>query len=419
MLKKIIICCIVLFAQICFCQNNSFTSEKERKEFKEKVNQLVKEVSSLKFNQGNAKKFNEFFWSIELIQIKNRDIYNTLKLAAKYFNNVDSETQRGYLEVLYGLFPTEFTDEVFQILNKTENPKLFAMCVHYLIRANYNAFDSKFYSDLTERKFKEYKKNPILLCLTEDISKPGKDRPELADLLQQPFGKNNIVIFSLQRKDRKNTGMVIIKDANGKFVKDENGGLFAVPQMAMAVSNLPCYLTNGNTPQGIFSFKSIDAPTNKFIGTTPLLTTVLPFELSYDAWLPDSVKGKKVEWSLDLYKNLLPKSWQNYFPIYYAFYAGKAGRSEIVSHGTAIDPSYYSKEKYTPFTPSLGCLSTKEIWDKDGRLVESDQLKLLKAIGSTNKTKGFLVVVELDDKNEPVSLSEVENIIKELDNRGK
>ncbi|MDP4117324.1 MAG: hypothetical protein Q8903_14410, partial [Bacteroidota bacterium] len=69
--------------------------------------------------------------------------------------------------------------------------------------------------------------------------------------------------------------------------------------------------------------------------------------------------------------------------------------------------------------PSLGCLSTKEIWDKEGRLVESDQLKLLKAIGSTNKTKGFLVVVELDDKNEPVSLSEVENIIKELDNRGK
>ena len=56
-----------------------------------------------------------------------------------------------------------------------------------------------------------------------------------------------------------------------------------------------------------------------------------------------------------------------------------------------------------PLTPTRGCLSSKEIWDsKTGKLVESDQLKLVNAIKRVDRWKGFLVVIELDNKEIPV-----------------
>jgi hypothetical protein len=110
-------------------------------------------------------------------------------------------------------------------------------------------------------------------------------------------------------------------------------------------------------------------------------------------------------WDIADYKKLLPGNLQNYFPLYHAYYAGKAGRTEIIAHGTTVNPEYYKGTPYYPHTPSQGCLSTKETWN--GKLIESDQLQLVYALLKAGGANGYCVVVELDDKNEPVTISDV------------
>ncbi len=53
-------------------------------------------------------------------------------------------------------------------------------------------------------------------------------------------------------------GLVIIRQKDGIFVADSSGNIFNVPQLARSITNLPVYLTNGNTPQGIFAMHGFD-----------------------------------------------------------------------------------------------------------------------------------------------------------------
>ena len=82
-----------------------------------------------------------------------------------------------------------------------------------------------------------------------------------------------------------------------------------------------------------------------------------------------------------------------------------AGRTEIIAHGTTIDPNYYAGKPYYPLTPTEGCLCTKEIWN--GKRIESDQEKLVNGLLQAGGANGYCVVIEIDDKNEPVMLKDL------------
>ena len=113
------------------------------------------------------------------------------------------------------------------------------------------------------------------------------------------------------------------------------------------------------------------------------------------------------KWDVNDYRNLLPDSWKEFLPVFESFYAGQSGRRVIVAHGSADDMRFYKDKIYYPLTPTKGCLSTKEIWNDKGRLIESDQVKFMNAFFSTNQLYGFLIVVEIDDKKEPVTIEEL------------
>ena len=139
-----------------------------------------------------------------------------------------------------------------------------------------------------------------------------------------------------------------------------------------------------------------------FIGPTTNIQMVMPFEKSED--VPDSVTqnfGSN-------YNSLLPDSWKKYFPFFEAYYAGLAGRTEIIAHGTTVNPNYYKAQPYYPLTPTAGCLCTKEIWDNiDGKRRESDQQKLVNTLKIVGGANGYCVVVEIDDLQKSVSLSDI------------
>ena len=92
-------------------------------------------------------------------------------------------------------------------------------------------------------------------------------------------------------------------------------------------------------------------------------------------------------------------------PLYHSYYAGLIGRSEIIAHGTTLDPKLYSDKPYYPLTPSQGCLCTREVWN--GKRLESDQQKLINALLKAGGANGYCVVIELDDKQSAVTLSDI------------
>jgi hypothetical protein len=217
------------------------------------------------------------------------------------------------------------------------------------------------------------------------------------------------VVFSFQRSNRVQHGMAMVRGGDGRFVRNADGSYFNITQMTLAMTGLPGTITNGNTPQGLFVIKGTGTATNQWIGPTPFLHSMIPFEAKpgeYDDPLADGVPA--AAWTEDFYLSFFPASWRNYRPVREAYLAGQAGRDDMLLHGNAVNPDYYRNEPYYPYAPAAGCMVAMEYWSKeDGTLVHSDQLGLVKAFVSGGKRDGYVFVIELDDRDLPVVLADV------------
>lgn len=384
------------------------TTSSARRHFKENlIINTIENNLKLPLNEENEKNWMAAFWGMELILYKNKNIESSLRTALNDYENRSENFNRAAFEAAYTLFTDEMIIEHENILKQSVIPKHFAMAFNYLQRSKSSAYDYNSFERLVKTNFPDWRDNPILFMLYQKLlEKQNKIyRPSLVELLKHDFAKSDYVFFSIQRKNRDYPGILLIRNADGKFMRNNSGSIFHVSQLARSISNLPGYLTNGNTPQGIFSIQGIDTSNNYFIGRTPNVQLVLPYEAEAKKFFHSE---DSLEWSENLYKTILPLSWQNYSPIYEAFYAGKAGRNEIIAHGTTIDLDFYAGKPYYPHTPTLGCLCTTEIWDEvDGKRIYSGQAELIQEMNKHGINKGFFVVVEIDDKESPVTLSDV------------
>jgi hypothetical protein len=312
--------------------------------------------------------------------------------------------------------------QVASIMPALKTPREFAIASYSLLKASPTVY-ANLVKDMLALQFPDARDEPRLVMLRRAVEQalqaasPQK-QPPLVDLLAASFnGQKQPVLYSFQRKNRLHMGIAVVREANGLFARNSNGQLFHVPQLANALSNLPGTITNGNTPQGLMSIIGSGTARNQWIGPTPHLESKVPFEakLAYFRHEPES---SDAPWSLAAYRQLLPASWANYEPFQEAYYAGQAGRDEIIVHGMTINPDYYKGESYYPAAPSAGCLVTYEVWDPStGVLVKSDQLTLAKVFMQGGQEKGFLVIVELDDQDKAVSLEEVLSALKQAEAR--
>jgi hypothetical protein len=374
--------------------------------FDKSINQTITESLSHPLNDSTEQKYMSAFWAMELIQYKNEFTDSVINSCFNSLNGRSAEFQRSFLELVYTLYQNKFTYQVEVFAKGTENPKLFAMCLDYLKQSNYHL--NKMLEEFLERN-PLLIDHPIMIMLKHSLYNASISLPPIEDLFGNRF-EEKLVIFSIQRSNRDYPGLLIIRKPDGKFLRDESGKIFSIPQLARAITDLPGYITNGNTPEGILSIQGIDFSKNVFIGPSPNLQLVLPYEVSPQKYFHGEVTD--TGWNKDFYSNLLPDSWKNYLPVYEAYYAGKAGRNEIIAHGTTIDPGFYFGSSYFPFTPSLGCLTTKELWSLEtGKIVESGQIKLMNALSSIEFEKGYFVVVNIEDTYSPVTLNEIKDLI--------
>jgi hypothetical protein len=369
------------------------------------VKHPINENLALPLADSTEDKWKTGLASMQLLQYRSVFIDKRIHYAVKLMDKQSIDFQTTLLETIYSLYPTEFIKTMKAVLKHTTDDKIFAICSEYLYRTN-SICPYEIKAAVVKLNPK-YEQDDILKMLVQSKENNVLTNKMLQDIFSKRFLRGNTVIFSIQRKNRDYTGITIIRDGKGNFILDNNKNILAIPQFARSLNNLPFYINDGNTPQGIFRMHGTDVSESSFIGPTPDIQLTMPFETSVRNFINVSYV-KDSSWSEDQYKKLLPISWQEYAPIFQTYYASKLGRTEIIAHGTAMDPEYYNTKIYYPYTPTEGCLCTKEIWSEDdGKRMISDQQILVDALKATGNENGYYVVIEIDDQKKPVTLGEL------------
>ena len=404
-------CSLQLFAQYDAPLYTSYTTKAAREKMHDRlIKNTINKNLSYPLTDSTEDKWQEAFDAIELM------VYKTPFSEAKIhyaFDDVDErsvEFQRSLATLVYSVYPLSFKKQIDHLLNTTVDSKVFAICAEYVLSQTKDTVMCSSITNLLNEKFAEQSiADPVLYMLQLHIAEIKsnsnlKSKQAIKAILKNSFLPGQIIMYSIQRKNRNFPGLVVIRNGNGDFMKDSLGQIINIPQLARSLTNLPGYLRNGNTPQGIFLMNGFGVSMSSFIGPSANVQLAMPGEVSIQKFLGDSSIADSV-WTTEYYNRLIPKDLRSYLPLYYSYYAGLAGRSEIIAHGTTVDPSYYLNEPYYPLTPSQGCLCTKEIWD--GRRTESDQQKLVNALLQAGGARGYCVVIELDDKAAAVKIDDI------------
>ena len=292
-----------------------------------------------------------------------------------------AEFQRSFLEMLYTLYPTQFGNELEGSWKNLAGNKVKAMALEYMalagifpiIEQTESFYSSGYYSFYTKR----WQQNKIRL-------------PSKKDFLQPGFLPGQTVLCSFQATDRDKPGYLQFRTTAGKWLTDEKGRVLKFPQLARSITNLPFYLTNGNTPQGLYKITGVDTADNNWIGPTTNLQMIMPFENG-----PENFFG--ADTSFIIFYNKILGSLSKFTSLWQSYEAGKIGRSEIIAHGTTIDPVFYKKKKYFPCTPSLGCLCSPETWNDYGERTYSAQSDWIKVLLALKSQPVYIIVSEVKD----------------------
>jgi hypothetical protein len=381
------------------------TKENRSKEYHNLVNYSIYRNLSLTLTDSTEENWQDAFYAMELINYRSPEVDAKVISAFDAVEKRSTGFKRAFLELVYTVYPDDFVPQILSFVKQTDNPKLFAIGSEYLFLNNRQVeYETLLLKRMDDNLFKlnDESEDPFFAVLRDKLLHKQINIPPVADFLTPHFLPDETILFSFQRKNRNYPGLVMVRGKDGLFAKADNGNYFFVPQLARSINNMPGYLTNGNTPQGILKMTGFDVSKSIFIGPTTNIQMVLPYERSSE--VADSITQSFG----NSYQKILPDSWKNYYPVYEAYYAGKAGRTEIIAHGTTVNPEYYKNQPYYPLTPTQGCLCTKEIWSNaDGKRIESDQQKLVNAVKEAGGANGYCIVIEIDDKQNPVSLQDI------------
>jgi hypothetical protein len=407
------------FAQYDAPLYTSYTTVSERAKLHDRlIKYSINQNLSIPLNDSTEEKWEEAFDAIEVLLYKSPFSDGKIHKAFDEVENRSIDFQKALLELAYTNYPGIFFQQAKKLLTNTDDPKVFALCAEYLLQQKKDSLLINTIGQLIETKFGDQGIiNPILYMLQVHISEQKTNgtflsQKLLAELFSNKFLPGQTIAYSIQRKNRDHPGLMIVRQYNGKFITDSNGIIFNIPQLARSITNLPFYLRGGNTPQGIFLMHGFGVSMSSFIGPTANIQLSMPVETGIKGFIGDS-SITDTTWNIDYYKKLIPTDFKNYLPLYYSYYAGLAGRTEIIAHGTTIDPNIYANKSYYPLTPTQGCLCTKEIWN--GKRLESDQQKLVNALLKAGGANGYCVIIELDDKQSAVTLEDILPFLKTND----
>lgn len=376
----------ILFATILFillqenasAQQFSFASKAVRDSVTRELVKKVNAAVAKPVNEQTLKEWKGACWAMELMLYKPKGFRMKVPAIIKSLHQQPVSFQQSFLEMVITLYPGKFKKQLSGIWTKLGSNKVKTMALEQLALAK-KFPDVKVDTVFANSDFYNFYKKRWL--------SPHPVFPDKKIFLSREFLSGQTVVVSFQYRNRDKPGCLMIRTAEHEWLKDEKGEPYCFTQLARSVTNLPWYITNGNTPQGLHKIIGTDVSNNNWIGPTPNLQLVMPLEESPRLFFSDTTDSYRQ------YKELLgPLSG---FPgLYESYGAGKTGRSEIIAHGTTIPEWYYKNKTYYPCTPSLGCLCSPEIWDASGTLLQSTQQEWVKIISKLAIQPQYLVVAE-------------------------
>jgi len=387
---------VVLFfcgcIRISYAQTNAFpfASKQARENLLIKLKDSIINPNAQDFIADKSCNWNSYTWATAFIIDESKQNRTVLEKALRNYNQLSKPDLQKVFESVFACFPNQFVPEIKNIAeNESENEKIFATAINYLAQNKIEV------NHLIESKFKK-SNHPIIQALRNQF-KPNYNPISYLDLeriIEYNKDKKIKFLYSIQHKDRNKVGKVFMQNEDG-FLAKEKGKVLFINQLARSATNLPMYITNGNTPVGLFRIDTLAKSENVFIGPTLAFVTFLPFERDASTFY----NTPTADFTLEQYLQFFPKELQTNTLLQQSFWAGKAGRSEIHFHGTTIDSNLYKGKEFYPQTPSMGCLCSLETWDKDGNLMQSDQQKLVNTWLKTPNEKGYAYVLELNESD--------------------
>jgi len=383
------------------------------KDLRERV---IGKTFSLPLDSNTEYRYESACSAISQFLFSNEEVKKGFRKLFDAYDSLQTDTRAAFLEAVYAVYPLEYAEDMNKLLNRETDPRLFSLCGVYLYRNDNSVETANGIKIKMVEKFPGYDSIPVLTELQNYLSYHAgliqKETPGIVRLFRYPKNRGKKIVYSFQRWNRDYPGLAIVQDEEGRFAKDAAGHLLCFEQLARSGSDLPYFLKNGSTPQGVYRILGTGISRNNFIGPTPNLQMILPFENSWEKYFgPD---WEKTMDSLNQYWQLFPENWRNYSPMLEAWSAGRAGRNAIIAHGTALDPEYFREKPFYPLTPTVGCLCARETWNPtSGKLLYSAEFNLVSAFQSGPGNKGYLYVINLDNQKGPVTRTELERLVRE------
>lgn len=401
-----------------------FVLYQKRELLKKDLQGSIVRTFSLPIDSNTEYKFESSCRSVSQFMIVNEEVEQGFVKMFQHYDLLDINTKRAFLEAVYGLYPDRFAGDMQKILDAETDPGLFAVAAVYLHRQDHSELAVNDLKIKMVESFPGYYTLAVLSELSKYLDgyaqRKNMSSADIAVLFRHQALLQKKIIYSFQRHNRDYPGLAIVQNADGRFMRHPDGRLMIFQQLARSASNLPYFIKNGNTPQGVYSVLGTAVANNRLIGPTPNLQLIMPFENKWEKYfqLPAGAVWDSSIDSLQSYLELVPPPWRRSSFATESFYAGKIGRNAIIAHGTTIDPEYFADKPFYPLTPTLGCLCAKELWNiSNGRLLVSEQFNLVSAFNATPGNKGYLYVINVDDQQKAISRQEVESWVNAFEKK--
>lgn len=329
--------------------------------------QSERQVGSVEKALWLASAFNQYGNSVD------RFLHN---LSLKY-DSLSARQKYEFISLLSSRDSEGRYTDIFNKALKDKDSKLSLLAYSRLVADSNFHYDRNYQKEWNDIKEAIYRKD-------YNIELPNKYVDDLLAFIKSELGgRFNLLV--LARADRDCPAKLILVYPDGRL---SNSFVY----LARSANNTLPYFTNGNTPCGVYKITGKTISDNVYIGPVEALQTELPFESDCAEWGMGSGK-----WTEEKYMTMFPESLRNNYLLRQAFYAGAVGRSEIIVHGSTIDPKFFAGEDFFPLTPSLGCLSAFEIWNvTDGHLLESHQKRMIDELPDNDERMGFMYVLQVD-----------------------
>ena len=214
------------------------------------INQTITKTFQLDLDSNTESVYREACWAIAQFLLRSNQIQLGFNKMFSSYESLEINSKRALLEAVYATYPVEYKLQIQQLITKETHPKLFSMQALYLYRINKSAANIQYLLQTISSRFLSDTSLPILKTLANYLqnhtAQTKQATPNIVSLFKYQKNTTQKTIYSFQRWNRDYPGIAVIQNADGHFLRDSNGSIVFIEQLARAGSNLPYFITNGN-----------------------------------------------------------------------------------------------------------------------------------------------------------------------------